>query len=193
MPLYFLCVLLWQEKRKIPAVPNGELAETEEHGGHGGPELQRTGRSVWSVCERVMCGFVSSSHSQRPLGKTNHRWDLSNRRNVSCRGFLLLRIVCWEYKPRMFQTRTLALNSPYEIHPSLLKQTGVQIWQKSALKVQEILNILNHIKPHYFQSSVFCMTTTHSCLISFLLMTFKSQHLANKRLFPGSQMTVKVI
>uniref|UniRef100_A0A8C1HW99 Anion exchange protein n=1 Tax=Cyprinus carpio carpio TaxID=630221 RepID=A0A8C1HW99_CYPCA len=33
-----------QEKRKIPAVPNGELAETEEHSGHGGPELQRTGR-----------------------------------------------------------------------------------------------------------------------------------------------------
>uniref|UniRef100_A0A672P8U2 Solute carrier family 4 member 10 n=1 Tax=Sinocyclocheilus grahami TaxID=75366 RepID=A0A672P8U2_SINGR len=33
-----------EEKRKIPAVPNGELAETEEHGGHGGPELQRTGR-----------------------------------------------------------------------------------------------------------------------------------------------------
>ncbi|XP_067300690.1 sodium-driven chloride bicarbonate exchanger isoform X2 [Pseudorasbora parva] len=33
-----------QEKRKIPAVPNGELAEAEEHGGHGGPELQRTGR-----------------------------------------------------------------------------------------------------------------------------------------------------
>uniref|UniRef100_A0A8C1N7A3 Anion exchange protein n=1 Tax=Cyprinus carpio TaxID=7962 RepID=A0A8C1N7A3_CYPCA len=33
-----------EEKRKIPAVPNGELAEPEEHGGHGGPELQRTGR-----------------------------------------------------------------------------------------------------------------------------------------------------
>ncbi|KAK3543580.1 hypothetical protein QTP70_023911 [Hemibagrus guttatus] len=33
-----------QEKRKIPAVPNGELAETEEHGGHEGPELQHTGR-----------------------------------------------------------------------------------------------------------------------------------------------------
>ncbi|KAF5904148.1 sodium-driven chloride bicarbonate exchanger isoform X1, partial [Clarias magur] len=33
-----------QEKRKIPAVPNGELAESEEHGGHGGPELQHTGR-----------------------------------------------------------------------------------------------------------------------------------------------------
>uniref|UniRef100_A0AAY5ECK0 Anion exchange protein n=1 Tax=Electrophorus electricus TaxID=8005 RepID=A0AAY5ECK0_ELEEL len=33
-----------QEKRKIPAVPNGELPETVDHGGHGGPELQRTGR-----------------------------------------------------------------------------------------------------------------------------------------------------
>ncbi|XP_036397130.1 sodium-driven chloride bicarbonate exchanger-like [Megalops cyprinoides] len=32
-----------QEKRKIPAVPNG-TAEVNEHGGHGGPELQRTGR-----------------------------------------------------------------------------------------------------------------------------------------------------
>ncbi|MBN3311508.1 S4A10 protein, partial [Atractosteus spatula] len=35
-----------QEKRKMPAVPNGTaaLGEPEEHGGHGGPELQRTGR-----------------------------------------------------------------------------------------------------------------------------------------------------
>ncbi|KAM8722121.1 sodium-driven chloride bicarbonate exchanger-like isoform 1-T1 [Acanthopagrus schlegelii] len=35
-----------QEKRKIPPVPNGvtDLGELEEHGGHGGPELQRTGR-----------------------------------------------------------------------------------------------------------------------------------------------------
>ncbi|XP_068165881.1 sodium-driven chloride bicarbonate exchanger-like isoform X2 [Antennarius striatus] len=35
-----------QEKRKIPPVPNGvtELGESEDHGGHGGPELQRTGR-----------------------------------------------------------------------------------------------------------------------------------------------------
>uniref|UniRef100_A0A8C5I3S1 Anion exchange protein n=1 Tax=Gouania willdenowi TaxID=441366 RepID=A0A8C5I3S1_GOUWI len=35
-----------QEKRKIPPVPNGvaDLVEPEEHGGHGGPELQRTGR-----------------------------------------------------------------------------------------------------------------------------------------------------
>ena len=39
-----------QEKRKIPAVPNGELAESKEHGGHGGPELQHTGRWVWTVC-----------------------------------------------------------------------------------------------------------------------------------------------
>ncbi|CAO2597312.1 Sodium-driven chloride bicarbonate exchanger, partial [Lemmus lemmus] len=35
-----------QEKRKIPAVPNGTaaLGEAEPHGGHSGPELQRTGR-----------------------------------------------------------------------------------------------------------------------------------------------------
>nr|XP_020441729.1 sodium-driven chloride bicarbonate exchanger-like isoform X2 [Monopterus albus] len=35
-----------QEKRKIPPVPNGvtDLVESEEHGGHGGPELQRTGK-----------------------------------------------------------------------------------------------------------------------------------------------------
>uniref|UniRef100_A0A8C8ZTF7 Solute carrier family 4 member 10 n=1 Tax=Prolemur simus TaxID=1328070 RepID=A0A8C8ZTF7_PROSS len=36
-----------QEKRKIPAVPNGTAAhgEAEPHGGHSGPELERTGRS----------------------------------------------------------------------------------------------------------------------------------------------------
>ncbi|KAI4831771.1 hypothetical protein KUCAC02_001297 [Chaenocephalus aceratus] len=35
-----------QEKRKIPPLPNGvtDLGESEDHGGHGGPELQRTGR-----------------------------------------------------------------------------------------------------------------------------------------------------
>ncbi|XP_041927280.1 sodium-driven chloride bicarbonate exchanger [Alosa alosa] len=35
-----------QEKRRIPGVPNGttDIGEAEEHGGHGGPELQRTGR-----------------------------------------------------------------------------------------------------------------------------------------------------
>lgn len=41
-----------QEKRKIPAVPNGTAAhgEAEPHGGHSGPELQRTGRLVESTC-----------------------------------------------------------------------------------------------------------------------------------------------
>ncbi|XP_016138231.1 sodium-driven chloride bicarbonate exchanger-like isoform X3 [Sinocyclocheilus grahami] len=35
-----------QEKRKIPPLANGgaDLGEAEEHGGHGGPELQRTGK-----------------------------------------------------------------------------------------------------------------------------------------------------
>ncbi|XP_071185749.1 sodium-driven chloride bicarbonate exchanger-like isoform X3 [Salvelinus alpinus] len=33
-----------QEKRKVPPLPNGDLGEAEEPGGHGGPELQRTGR-----------------------------------------------------------------------------------------------------------------------------------------------------
>ncbi|XP_077369760.1 sodium-driven chloride bicarbonate exchanger-like [Festucalex cinctus] len=35
-----------QEKRKLPPLPNGvtDLVESEEHGGHGGPELQRTGK-----------------------------------------------------------------------------------------------------------------------------------------------------
>ncbi|XP_056654178.1 electroneutral sodium bicarbonate exchanger 1 isoform X2 [Monodelphis domestica] len=35
-----------QEKRKMPGVPNGNIChvEPEQHGGHSGPELQRTGR-----------------------------------------------------------------------------------------------------------------------------------------------------
>ncbi|KAM9396240.1 sodium-driven chloride bicarbonate exchanger-like isoform 2-T2 [Salvelinus alpinus] len=33
-----------QEKRKVPPLLNGDLGEAEEPGGHGGPELQRTGR-----------------------------------------------------------------------------------------------------------------------------------------------------
>uniref|UniRef100_A0A8C8CS03 Anion exchange protein n=1 Tax=Oncorhynchus tshawytscha TaxID=74940 RepID=A0A8C8CS03_ONCTS len=33
-----------EEKRKVPPLPNGDLGEAEEPGGHGGPELQRTGR-----------------------------------------------------------------------------------------------------------------------------------------------------
>uniref|UniRef100_A0A3P8Z2W8 Anion exchange protein n=1 Tax=Esox lucius TaxID=8010 RepID=A0A3P8Z2W8_ESOLU len=33
-----------QEKRKVPPLPNGDLGDSMEPGGHGGPELQRTGR-----------------------------------------------------------------------------------------------------------------------------------------------------
>ncbi|KAJ8003481.1 hypothetical protein DPEC_G00148760 [Dallia pectoralis] len=33
-----------QDKRKVPPLPNGDLGELMEPGGHGGPELQRTGR-----------------------------------------------------------------------------------------------------------------------------------------------------
>lgn len=33
-----------QEKRKIPPVPNGVTDLGDGHGGHGGPELQRTGK-----------------------------------------------------------------------------------------------------------------------------------------------------
>lgn len=45
-PLELALFLTTQEKRKIPPVPNGvtDLGEAEDHGGHGGPELQRTGR-----------------------------------------------------------------------------------------------------------------------------------------------------
>ena len=43
---WLTAILTTQEKRKLPPVPNGvtDLGESEEHGGHGGPELQRTGR-----------------------------------------------------------------------------------------------------------------------------------------------------
>lgn len=35
-----------KEKRKMPGVPNGNIChiEPEPHGGHSGPELERTGR-----------------------------------------------------------------------------------------------------------------------------------------------------
>lgn len=52
-----------QEKRKIPAVPNGTAAhgETEQHGGHSGPELQRTGRLVETTSigfkDQITCRF----------------------------------------------------------------------------------------------------------------------------------------
>ncbi|KAM9760206.1 electroneutral sodium bicarbonate exchanger 1 isoform 6-T8 [Dama dama] len=42
-----------QEKRKMPGVPNGNIChiEQEPHGGHSGPELQRTGRCRCSLPE----------------------------------------------------------------------------------------------------------------------------------------------
>ncbi|XP_066121368.1 electroneutral sodium bicarbonate exchanger 1 isoform X2 [Saccopteryx bilineata] len=42
-----------QEKRKMPGVPNGNVChiEPEAHGGHSGPELQRTGRCRCTVPE----------------------------------------------------------------------------------------------------------------------------------------------
>ncbi|KAF6121791.1 solute carrier family 4 member 8 [Phyllostomus discolor] len=42
-----------QEKRKMPGVPNGNVChiEPEPHGGHSGPELQRTGRCRCTVPE----------------------------------------------------------------------------------------------------------------------------------------------
>lgn len=45
---------LLQEKRKIPPVPNGvtDLGESPEPGGHGGPELQRTGKWVFQGEQR---------------------------------------------------------------------------------------------------------------------------------------------
>ena len=57
-----------QEKRKIPAVPNGTAAhgEAEPHGGHSGPELQRTGRLVKSPCMGL----------QRPNGISLLCWEL---------------------------------------------------------------------------------------------------------------------
>uniref|UniRef100_A0A4W3HFY8 Anion exchange protein n=1 Tax=Callorhinchus milii TaxID=7868 RepID=A0A4W3HFY8_CALMI len=44
-----------QEKRKTPGVPNGTTGhgEAEEHGGHSGPELQRTGRLFGGLVEDV--------------------------------------------------------------------------------------------------------------------------------------------
>uniref|UniRef100_A0A8C6L667 Solute carrier family 4 member 10a n=1 Tax=Nothobranchius furzeri TaxID=105023 RepID=A0A8C6L667_NOTFU len=49
-----------QEKRKIPPVPNGvtDLGEPEEHG-HGGPELQRTGKYVFKPS--LFCRFSITS------------------------------------------------------------------------------------------------------------------------------------
>uniref|UniRef100_A0A8B9K5T4 Anion exchange protein n=1 Tax=Astyanax mexicanus TaxID=7994 RepID=A0A8B9K5T4_ASTMX len=83
-----------QEKRKIPAVPNGELAETEEHGGHGGPELQRTGRSVWTVCACVQMlfgGFFLDIKRKAP----HYLSDYTDALSLQCvASFLFLYCAC---------------------------------------------------------------------------------------------------
>ncbi|XP_028820928.1 sodium-driven chloride bicarbonate exchanger-like isoform X2 [Denticeps clupeoides] len=53
-----------QEKRKLPPLPNGvtDLGEAEDHGGHGGPELQRTGRfcgGLWLDVKRKAPFYLS--------------------------------------------------------------------------------------------------------------------------------------
>ncbi|KAJ8784289.1 hypothetical protein J1605_008440 [Eschrichtius robustus] len=59
-----------QEKRKIPAVPNGTAApgEAEPHGGHSGPELQRTGsynRSLYSLDNGII--YISTQSAIESL------------------------------------------------------------------------------------------------------------------------------
>ncbi|XP_051528086.1 sodium-driven chloride bicarbonate exchanger-like isoform X5 [Myxocyprinus asiaticus] len=53
-----------QEKRKVPPLANGgaDLGEAEEHGGHGGPELQRTGMlfgGLWWDIKRKAPHYLS--------------------------------------------------------------------------------------------------------------------------------------
>ncbi|XP_058248985.1 sodium-driven chloride bicarbonate exchanger [Hemibagrus wyckioides] len=72
-----------QEKRKIPAVPNGELAETEEHGGHGGPELQHTGR--------LFGGFILDIKRKAP----HYLSDYTDAISLQCvASFLFLYCAC---------------------------------------------------------------------------------------------------
>ncbi|XP_018597099.1 sodium-driven chloride bicarbonate exchanger-like isoform X5 [Scleropages formosus] len=74
-----------QEKRKIPTVPNGttELGEAEEHGGHGGPELQRTGR--------IFGGFVLDIKRKAP----HYLSDFTDAVSLQClASFLFLYCAC---------------------------------------------------------------------------------------------------
>ncbi|MCI4378558.1 hypothetical protein PGIGA_G00217310 [Pangasianodon gigas] len=72
-----------QEKRKIPAVPNGELAETEKHGGHGGPELQHTGR--------LFGGFIMDIKRKAP----HYLSDYTDAISLQCvASFLFLYCAC---------------------------------------------------------------------------------------------------
>uniref|UniRef100_A0A4W6E399 Anion exchange protein n=1 Tax=Lates calcarifer TaxID=8187 RepID=A0A4W6E399_LATCA len=74
-----------QEKRKIPPVPNGvtDLGESEEHGGHGGPELQRTGR--------LFGGFVMDIKRKAP----HYLSDYTDAISLQClASFLFLYCAC---------------------------------------------------------------------------------------------------
>nr|XP_043872985.1 sodium-driven chloride bicarbonate exchanger-like isoform X1 [Solea senegalensis] len=74
-----------QEKRKIPPVPNGvtDLGESEEHGGHGGPELQRTGK--------LFGGFVMDIKRKAP----HYLSDYTDAISLQClASFLFLYCAC---------------------------------------------------------------------------------------------------
>ncbi|XP_041834472.1 sodium-driven chloride bicarbonate exchanger-like isoform X2 [Melanotaenia boesemani] len=74
-----------QEKRKIPPVPNGvtDLGESEGHGGHGGPELQRTGR--------VFGGFILDIKRKAP----HYLSDYTDAISLQClASFLFLYCAC---------------------------------------------------------------------------------------------------
>jgi len=60
-----------QEKRKMPGVPNGNVChiEPEPHGGHSGPELQRTGRFL-SKHTRQRMAVLSLKPSREGLPKS---------------------------------------------------------------------------------------------------------------------------
>ncbi|XP_061910005.1 sodium-driven chloride bicarbonate exchanger-like isoform X1 [Entelurus aequoreus] len=74
-----------QEKRKVPPVPNGvtDIVETEEHGGHGGPELQRTGR--------LFGGFIMDIKRKAP----HYLSDYTDAISLQClASFLFLYCAC---------------------------------------------------------------------------------------------------
>lgn len=63
MPRTICDLFVKQEKRKKSNILANELAEgdeEEEHGGHGGPELQRTGR--WITRETTNTQFFGCDH-----------------------------------------------------------------------------------------------------------------------------------
>ncbi|XP_061669307.1 sodium-driven chloride bicarbonate exchanger-like isoform X2 [Syngnathoides biaculeatus] len=74
-----------QEKRKIPPLPNGvtDLVELGEHGGHGGPELQRTGK--------LFGGFILDIKRKAP----HYLSDYTDAISLQClASFLFLYCAC---------------------------------------------------------------------------------------------------